>query len=306
MSLILLLACAEPFDVSRSDLGPFRIAAVGVEGGIARAEVWSGVGMGHASSPTLDWSLDGQPLGTGFDVAIPGPGQLSLVATSVEGEVAEAVVTVAEPPARLSFERLAVQAGQDLGREHRLEWAEEPLSGSVEADGVVRFRVLGSEFSDAVHWMTAGGHGSLLELEAASGDAFASEIVFSEEQELLERDELGPTLTHHLALALDGQGGNDWIWMDAAFGLDGPFLRHRGRLLPVEGSFEPGLVALTAQVTNDLGALSFTDGVQVSDLAEQDALDCLPPEQALELELVTSGRCGLDELDGARVVLEVW
>ena len=165
MSLILLLACAEPFEVSRNDLGPFRVAAVGVQGSVAAAEVWSGVGMGHTSAPSLEWWLDDEPLGQGFEVQVPAAGQLSLVATSSEGDVAEAVVTVREPPGRLSFERLSVETGDDLGREARLEWPTSALAGSVGAEEAVRFKVLGAEFSEGIHWMTAGGQGSLLELE---------------------------------------------------------------------------------------------------------------------------------------------
>ena len=38
----LLPGCAEPFAVNRHDLGPFRIAALGVVDGQASAAIWSG------------------------------------------------------------------------------------------------------------------------------------------------------------------------------------------------------------------------------------------------------------------------
>ena len=83
----MLLACAEPFDVQRDVLGPFRITAIGVEDGVARAAIWSGEGMVHASSPRLAWTLDGEELGEGYEVAVDGGGELGLVVTAADGSL---------------------------------------------------------------------------------------------------------------------------------------------------------------------------------------------------------------------------
>ena len=94
-----LAACQEPFSVNRRELGPFRIAAVGVVDGVASAALWSGLGLYHDERPSLTWTLDGAPLGEGFDVAVPAEGgQLGLTVTAPDGRVYVAEVTARAAP----------------------------------------------------------------------------------------------------------------------------------------------------------------------------------------------------------------
>lgn len=49
--LLLLAGCHADFTVNRQDLGPFRIAAVGVVDGRAAAAVWSGLDLYTQQEP---------------------------------------------------------------------------------------------------------------------------------------------------------------------------------------------------------------------------------------------------------------
>lgn len=271
----MLLACAEPFDVQRDVLGPFRITAIGVEDGVARAAIWSGEGMVHASSPRLAWTLDGEELGEGYEVAVDGGGELGLVVTAADGSLHQARVTVAEPPGTLDFSREAVTIiDEDIDARRALQGTPvETAVGEGEALRVVVDAAWGS-----ARWMSDSAR--VLPLEEGVADVLSEEA-----------------LSHVLVLVVDGEGGNRWEWIDAAYG-GGPWIRHRGRLLP--GDLPAGLVAATI-TGEDLVELE-----GVSDLASQDDLDCAPDGLPFELAWLTEGRCGLDEVDGARIVLETW
>jgi hypothetical protein len=297
--LLLLLACAPPFDVTRKDLGPFRIAAVGVQDGVADAVIWSGEGMAHATAPQLDWSLDGEPLGSGWDVQVPqDSGVLELVATHADGHVETAQVPVAPTPDAPTWTRERVLL-DSVELEDRRD-AQAQAGDSAALDEAVRLTLDGA-FIQA-RWMSADGVGTVLELQTLAADVVADEITFeSSEGEFFVAERLPGKagVTHHLVLLLDGQGGNRWVWLDAAFGVDGELARHGGRLLPVDAALEPGLYATTLDAAGAPGALD-----PVSDLSEQD-VDCGVAEVPFELDWLAQGRCGLDQVEGARVVLEI-
>lgn len=297
--LLLLLACAPPFDVTRKDLGPFRIAAVGVQDGVASAVIWSGEGMTHATAPQLEWTLDGAALGSGWDVAVPdGDGVLELVATHADGTVEAAQVPVAQAPDAPTWIREHVTLDSVELADRRAAQAEPGDSASL--DEAVRLTLDGA-FTQA-RWMSADGVGTVLELETLAADVVADEITFdSSEGEFFVAERLPgtPGISHHLVLLLDGQGGNRWVWLDAAFGVDGELARHGGRLLPVDAPLEPGLYATTLDADGAPGALD-----PVSDLSDQD-VDCGVADVPFELDWLAQGRCGLDQVEGARVVLEI-
>lgn len=285
--LLLLLACQEPFNVQRKDLGPLRIAAMGVEEGVARAAVWSGEGLFHSQTPTLTWSLDGQTLGEGFQVAVPGEGSLELQVES-GGEVLYGTVQIGVGPTLTSFERLAVEV-DEVDLEARLELAEAPLTAPSED---VRIRL--ESDASVVRWMSAGGEGTLMELEEQAADVLGEELVF-DDGEVLERSPLEPAVLTQLVLLMDGEGGNSWTWIDVPSGLDpSSFVEHQGRLIASEDS---GLLGATIGPEGNLEELAPA-------LIEEHEATCGPAP--FELSWLVEGRCGLDQVQGQRVVFETW
>jgi len=276
----LLLACAEPFDVSRDVLGPYRIAAIGVEDGLARAAIWSG-DMAHDEPPVLRWTLDGQDLGEGWDVAVDGEGELELEVTSPWGDVHLARVSAKEPPSGLVWWREAVVIENESVEVRRITETR-AVDGAVAPGESTRIKT--TTTWGTAHWMSDTG--ALLPLDQANPDDF---------EQPAAADVLGNA--HVLLFARDGEGGNRWAWIDAAVS-EGKTFHHSGRILP--GDVPPGLVAAT------LEGARLVDLVPVDDLDQQDALDCALPDVPFELDWLTEGRCALSEVDGARVVVKTW
>lgn len=301
--LLLLCACQVPFEINRKDLGPFRVAAIGVEGGGARAAVWSGLGLYHEQSPTLEWSLDGAPLGEGYAVVVPGAGRLALVATSPDGLVAEATVTVAEPPPAPTVARAAVGPIDDPSIEARLALDEQPVDAAVPEGQALRLRLSNIEAGYSLHWMSALGMGTTLELSEDAADVLAEELVF-DDGVLASRTPVEPGLFHQLALLYDGAGSNRWVWIDGAIGVDGPFARQGERLIPVDSELSPGLWAFDVALEDSVEGIALSNPEAVDDLSAM-TLSCGAPGEPFQLHWVAEGRCPRPALDGARVVLEI-
>lgn len=306
-ALAALSACAPPFDVARKDLGPFRIAAMGVHEGQAHAAIWSGEGMAHAQAPTLSWSLDGEELGQGSALVLPEDAQdgavLELVATSVGGDVAQGSLTLVRSTQDLQVHRAAIEVGEDLSLATRRELPALDAQHATQGQGV---RVTLENARGSLRWMSAAGLGTVLELSETQADVLADEVVFENEEGawVVAERELGePGIYHQLVLDLDAEQGNRWAWVDVAIAVEDPLIQHFGRLIPGELTSEAGLMQAT--VRGDSGQLELDALSAVEDLSTQDELDCAPAGQAFRLDWVAEGRCGLDELDGATVVLEI-
>ena len=303
LPLLLFLGCQEPFTTDRHDLVGFRIAAMGTEGGVARAAVWSGLGPWHEQAPTLRWSLDGEDLGEGFAVVVPGPGTLSLTATAPDGEERLGEVTAQQALPALSVSRQEVVLGEALSLEDRLALEGTSIEGSASPGAAVRLTLDGLTEEATARWMSAGG--TVLELERDTADFLAEEIVL-DDGVLEERTALSAGTYPMLGLAIDGTGSSRWLWMDAAVGEERPLVRHGGRLIPADAvaDVSTGLIAVTLTADARPGVL-LTDTVPVTDTTEQDALPCAPSAPFL-LDWIVEGRCPRPDVLGARVVLEVW
>jgi len=302
-----IVGCDALFDVERRDLGPFRIAAVGVIDGEASAAIWSGEGLYHTTPPTLEWTLDGRRLGEGWGLPVTGGDVLDLKVTSPDGETLYATVNVQDSPRAFEINRYAVVL-TDLSLEARREAEVRAIDGAAEPGESVRVR-LGAEEGTVARWMTALGEGTALELEDLAADLFDEEIVF-EDDVLESREPLDKAFTHHLALVIDGEGGNRWSWIDAAYETEESMLRHEGWLIPIERNAAPGagetMVAVTLVEADGVTGIGFEDVSGVADLTEQAAPTCAAPDEPFRLAWIAEGRCALPDVLGARVVLEIW
>ena len=119
-----LMGCRAEFDVARGELGPFRIAAMGLEEGddcpTAAAAIWSGEGLFHRESPRLVWSMDGVELGQGWAVPVCESGLLELTASNSAGEIRYGQLSVSVSTGLITVNRSAVDL-PDLELEARRE-----------------------------------------------------------------------------------------------------------------------------------------------------------------------------------------
>ncbi|MEY3210590.1 MAG: hypothetical protein RIT28_1071 [Pseudomonadota bacterium] len=305
-----LAACQEPFSVNRRELGPFRIAAVGLVDGVASAALWSGQGLYHDERPALTWTLDGAPLGEGYDVAVPAEGGLlGLTVTAPGGGVYAAEVTARSAPiASPDVTRAGVDLSDAIDLAARRDVLADSVTTSVPEGEATRLSLTGDGVEDLTwRWMSAGGLGSLLELDVGVVDVLAEELEF-DDGVLISRTPTGPGLYPQLALGLDGAGGNLWVWTDAAIGVTTPLLRHEGRLIPADAEAGPGLVAGTVRLSDDVVGITLID---VAPATEDDIagtlLPCTPnPGAPFRLQWLAEGRCVRADLDGERIVLEVF
>ena len=305
MLLLLLFACQEPFSVERHDLGPFRVAALGVVDGQARAAVWSGEGLFYDEAPRLEWSLDGAPLGEGFEVPVPGPGRLGLVATSPDGAVEAAEVTVTEAPAPFEITRAAVSLGEDLSLDARAQASARPLvGGEAAAIGEAVRLVAAAPDTHRLRWMTAQGLGTSLELDAHTVDHLGEEVVFDDGL-VDSRTELAPQVYTLLALAIDGEGGNRWRWIDVAIGTTTPLSPVGGHLLDLGAALAPGLYSVEVSEADDLRGLRFSDPQPVPDVMAEMTPPCADPATAFDPAWLIEGRCLRGDVIGLRLILDV-
>ena len=308
-----LSGCAEPFDSQRDTLGPFRVAALGVEGGRASAAVWSGQPL-HAEPVSLAWALDGEALGAGWQVEVPESAtgaSLTLTATAPDGTEREARVTVAAPPPSFGVG----YAGVDLDGIWTLE--DRLAADGISLDGLavperLAARIHGAAGDETtgdvadVRLMLAEGAGTLLRLDEATTDLLREDLRF-DDGELVSRQPLDPGMSLVLALATDGEGGNRWRWLSIPMGVEGAWVSSDGLAIDL-GSVDSstGLVAVTLTALDAAsGEMTFSDPQPVSDLDQQEPLDCAIAGQAFRLSWLHGGRCAVSDVEGARVVIAV-
>jgi len=306
------MGCRPVFSVYPDELSEFRIMAMGIEERddlscpVASAVIWSGDGVIHFEDIILDWSLDGEVLGEGWEQPVCDVGRLSLVATSSTGVVREGFVSVGDPATPIFPTREAVTV-DDTSIESRRDLDGLAVSAGVQLGEVSRTFINAFQEADRVRWMSPAESGEVLELEVDAADIIGETITY-DEGEVVERESLGPTITSHFALSVDGAGGNKWGWIDSSFGVeDASLLRHEGRIIDVSGEdgFDVSTEMLAFTITVSEGELEFTEFEPVSDLTES-TVTCGLDSQPFRMEWMNSGRCTADELDGRRVVVELW
>jgi hypothetical protein len=114
----------------------------------------------------------------------------------------------------------------------------------------------------------------------------------------------------HLALAIDGTGNNAWGWVEAAYGVEGPLVRHEGWLLEADLAEGTPYLAVTV-VSDDAAARGFAfQDFQALEETEVDngmlQVDCGVVGIPFELDWLMEGRCTRSQVDGQRVVLALW
>ena len=165
----ILFSCSEPFEDNRHDLTHFRIAAANVINGIGDAVIWSGEGRFHQTSPTLDWFIEDEHVGAGYEAVLPESEHYTLKVTNAEGTVLNALVVSGERQTDFSLQLSLVQF-QDYNLEYRKD---QPSTSFVDhvPDGQ-HLRISSTANNGKMRWMSAQGVGSFLELSQTEIESF--------------------------------------------------------------------------------------------------------------------------------------
>ncbi len=289
-------------------LGPPRLAAMGVVDGRAEAAIWSGTALVHEDAPVLEWTADGQPLGSGFGLEVPvGVASLGLRVTTADGNTHRGEVSVRECSGNLQLARGRVETSGELTLKARQDWDVDPIDAGVAATGE-GVRLAGSLEGTLLRWMVVGTDATVLEVEEAAADLLAERIVF-DDGEVESRKGTGAAMHHGLALAIDGEGCNRWAWFDAPFGDQGSVLKVGERFIPADAvPMGERWVEAVVALDDTVGGIRLENvrAAPVGALESDDyVLTCGDGDPVTQLGWLAQGRCTAADVDGARVLLEV-
>ncbi len=311
-----LAGCNPEFDVHRRVLGPYRVAGVGVEKHLgedcprAVAAVWSGKGPYHDEALDLTWTLEGDPLGEGQGVEVCGVGELELEATAPGGTLHRARVEVSVPAFSWSPVREVLGVPEDVSTAAREELASEGASDAASTDQMVRVTLEGLPDTHEVRWMTPADGGHALALPGGRADLLALSLELDDGRVEASSPvvDCPGCILGHLALAIDGTGNNAWGWVEAAYGVETPLLRHEGWLLEADLGEEARYAAATL-VSDDASPRGFhLESVEALEEAESSLMqiECGVVGVPFSLDWLVEGRCTRSQVDGQRVVLALW
>ena len=298
--IVFFCACAEPFGYDKHDLVGFRIAAMKTDDFHLSASIWSG-GLCHEMLPTYKWTADSMTLNEVSPEIPEGVQEIRLDVSNEKNEQRTGILSIGSTIDNPMFEQYLISA-DELSLELRRNQEELPFDGQIGERQALRIRANVSQ-SVSMQWMTAFGHGTLLEVDPHTVDFFPENIHF-EEGEVVERSPLDFTQYQILALAMNGTGGNRWHWIGVqqeVSGLTHPY----GWGLSVPDTGNPtGLVEVTVGLNESRNAFEFLDPVWVNGLDSQDH-SCWNISEPFQLDWVLDGHCTCSDVLNRRVVFEV-
>ena len=311
-----LVGCNPEFDVHRRVLGPYRVAGVGVEKHLgedcprAVAAIWSGQGPYHDVELDLAWTLGGDLLGEGQGVEVCGQGELALEATAPDGTLHRARVEVSVPAFAWSPTREVVPVPGDVSEEAREKLGGDGATDAADTDQMIRVTLEGLPDTHDLRWMTPTEGGHALALSGGRADLLALTLELDDGRVDASSpvDGCPDCILGHLALAIDGTGNNAWGWVEAAYGVEVPLVRHEGWLL--EADLGEGVAYAAVTLVSDDAAvrgISF-ENFEALEQAEPSLMqiECGVAGVPFALDWLVEGRCTRSQVDGQRVVLALW
>jgi len=341
-------ACFAPFPHDRHDLVDFRIVGVQVSDAApepgdtisAKALVYGGDGFYHDVLPTLEWSL-GEQVAEGplVELTVPdedGEWELHLVATHADGLTQETAVLPLSvglglgplpPPELPAIQRAVIELPLDSDAEAFTLEARQRLQGEGAflpmADGQaarLRLPLDDPEGRYRARWMSAGGQGTFLELDATITDWVPADVFLDAEDleaEVGEALELG--LYGLGVLVIDELGSNAWAFADVNWGVElsvdsTTWVEHRGRLRGDPAAPPSGLVKSKLMRDDDspwgvaMGGgnpwFPWEHG-EPFEFAHPPCEHPLPAREPFDMDWIAEGLCSREAVIGHHVVMRV-
>ena len=308
--MIFLLACAEPFEHDASDLIGARIASVSIEDGIM---VWSGEGLFHQTQPEIKWyNSSGIEIAQGYEIPqTDDTMQLLVLVNEIElwAEVALGNAAIDMQTESFVFdadlEHISIAEREKEETEDLEKW----LQSNEELQENQSWRIsLVDESNDSLHahWFTPLEHGTAFPLSAKTVDIYPYDMYFddgaligSEAKEIIA-SLISVSNTQEAATSVR------WKWMGVP---------RENTAMVQERWISSDLIVQKDQLyqativrSDDLWGVGLEDVVEIEDFEMNDLLDiqddllCLE-RSLLRFDWIVSGRCPLDEIVGAKVVI---
>ena len=106
-----------------------------------------------------------------------------------------------------------------------------------------------------------------LELDATSTDFLMLDLVLDRD-EIIHQSDIEEEYANIFSLSMDGEGGNQWEWMDLWF-TELPLLHHSNRYFPIDFDIdEPSSLSVVVHSENSLLGFSFSEPILTDQLSE--------------------------------------
>lgn len=303
-------ACSEPFEVDRHDLIAPRILGVRLIDGVFDVQVWNGVSVYHQRTPSVEWfGANGGVVCTGVRCSGVDNVVNEVRYTDDDGGVHTATFALQDSILELAPTWQSLPDTMSLALNRRLRTEGIVVETGLGTDAMrISMQVSGMELSDTskMRWMSAGGVGTFLELSALETDFFRADILMDRD-EVLENTPLDVEQATIFGLHVDGEGHNQWAWMDVWY-VERPLLPHANRWLPVSevpSEWVRGdVVAATLNWNDDQQAWEMTDLEVTTERPALPACADLGDVETFDWSLLELGICTIGDVDGIRVALE--
>ena len=303
-------ACSEPFGVDRHDLIAPRILGVRLIDGLFDVQVWNGVSVYHQRTPNVEWfGANGEVLCTG--VRCSGVDNIvnEVRYTDGDGGVHTAIFELQDSNIELTPTWQSLPDTMSLALSRRLRTEGTAVETGLGTDAMrISMQVGGMGASDTskMRWMSADGVGTFLELSALETDFFRADILMDRD-EVLENTPLDVEHATIFGLHVDGDGHNQWTWMDVWYA-ERPLLPHANRWLPVSelpSEWVRGdAVAVTLNWNDEQQDWALTDLEVTTERPVLPECADLGDIETFDWSLLELGICTIDDVNGIRVALE--
>ena len=310
--ILLLLACAEPFEHDASDLIGARIASISFDDGVM---LWSGNGLYHQNQPEIRWYDDiGTEVSRGYEIP-RGHEVLKMSVLMDEQELwADVILGDTEIDVQtqsfvydVDLDGLSIEERNNVDGEKLEKWLEE--NEQFQKNHVWRVSLKDTVNTNLMtRWFTPLVHGTALQLSAHAVDIYPFDLQFDDGALIgSEPSELSAVLMSVTDTTNQKMPSVRWKWLGVPRE-NSVLVQDRWFLSDV--SIEQGrYYQATIVQSDDIWGIALEDIVELDGFEEdnilnwQDDLICLG-QLPLRFDWIVSGRCSLDEIVGAKVVFE--
>ena len=305
------LGCAEPFEHNVSDLIDARIVTVSLQDG---PMIWSGSGLYHNEKPEIYWyDAQGNEIAQGYN--IPQNDGLLFVSVYVAGKEMQAEIDLDRDLVELQTKNSVYIADLDnIDISSRAAANTQELQEFLEQNKVFsqehvwRIELLETSERRTTRWYTPLEAGTSLPLSEHTTDVYPFDLQFDNGELISSKNtNLKAVLLSVSQISDINKTSVGWKWIGAPRE-GGTFIQERWLISDADVQ-EGNWYQATVSQSDDIWGIYLEDVVEIENFESvmlgdyQDDLDCFE-DSTLKFDWISSGRCSLQDVVGAKVVFE--